>query len=694
MEGVLGIWYFIAFFLVIATTFERVEIEKILKTQVFIGLFHSFLALLAFLNIGGVMPYYASARLSGYTGNPSFFAVYLLFNAFLALYFYFDSLKSLQLERSNSKDNKIRASVLSAAENLFPYKNSVIWFLIFLTQSLLIFVTLTRGAMIGYLGGIILIALGIIFLSKDKNLLPFKKIAIVFLILIIGISVFTFAGKNTNFVKNNQILNRFASISLEDPTAKSRLFSIGTAWKSFLEKPLFGWGQENYEAAYIKNFNPEVLKYLPEDFYFDRAHNKPMEVLATNGIFGFLSYLSIFGVAVYLLNKLRGKQEWFLPSLALIGCLAGYFIQNIFIFDFHESYLMFFLVLAFIASLSEMTEERDSRFYGNDKKRNCHPERSEESLDLSRASYALKMARFLAIIAIICAVIFSTTQWVIKPYLVSKGIMNVGFLMKQGKGEEAYQELKRLINNPTFLKEDIIIGDTKIYNLYSSKIAEEDQRKIVEALALEAEKAAQKRPWQFGLIAAKGELETICSKWDKDWLVKMGETTKMMLDEFPYFPQAHLFAAKFYLLNGETEKGIEAAQKVIEIGPKIASTYYILGVGYVNLGDTDKANENLIKAAELGYPFQDKEQILYIVNLLIPKKDYLTIEKLYLRAIQIDPRDDSLYRSLAATYGRMRNKQKAIEYAKKAVEINPLVKQAAEEFIQLIENEQWEAIAD
>ncbi|MDD5760867.1 MAG: hypothetical protein PHF45_02375, partial [Candidatus Pacebacteria bacterium] len=42
MEGVLGIWYFIAFFLVIATTFERVEIEKILKTQVFIGLFHSF----------------------------------------------------------------------------------------------------------------------------------------------------------------------------------------------------------------------------------------------------------------------------------------------------------------------------------------------------------------------------------------------------------------------------------------------------------------------------------------------------------------------------------------------------------------------------------------------------------------------------------------------------------------------------
>jgi len=85
----------------------------------------------------------------------------------------------------------------------------------------LLFATLTRGSMVGYLISIILIALSIILLSKDKIILPFKKISIVFLIGIIAVSVFTFAGKNTDFVKNNKILSRFSSISLTDPTAKS-----------------------------------------------------------------------------------------------------------------------------------------------------------------------------------------------------------------------------------------------------------------------------------------------------------------------------------------------------------------------------------------------------------------------------------------------------------------------------------------
>jgi len=52
MEGVLGIWYFIAFFLIITTTFKYLEIEKILKIQLGIGVFYSIVALLAYSGIG------------------------------------------------------------------------------------------------------------------------------------------------------------------------------------------------------------------------------------------------------------------------------------------------------------------------------------------------------------------------------------------------------------------------------------------------------------------------------------------------------------------------------------------------------------------------------------------------------------------------------------------------------------------
>lgn len=659
MEGVFGIWHFILFFLIIATTFKDLEIEKILKIQVGISILYSFIALLAYSGAGKITSQFTGGRLAGYTGNPSYFAAYLIFNAFLALYFYF---------RQYNFDKK-----------LFNW-----WLVPFFIQSFLIFMTLTRGSMMGYLASIIFITLAIIFLSKDKIILPFKKIAIVFLIGIVTLSVFTFAGKNTDFVKNNKILSRFSSISLTDPTAMSRLFSAGTAWKSFLQKPFFGWGPENYEAAYVQNFNPEVLKYLPEDFYFDRAHNKPMEVLATTGIFGFISYLSIFGIVFYFLNQLRKKQEWFLPSLALAGGLTGYFIQNVFIFDFHESYLMFFLVLAFISSLSSNISATQK----------TGEQKPSKTLVKNPSDYSLRMGKLLLVVAVICLVIFSSSQWVIKPYLVSKGIFNVGYFTRQEQSEKAYQELKKIINNPAFLRDDIVIGIKKMYSIYSFKINEEDKKKMIDILVIQAKEAAEERPWRFSLVSAKADLETIYAQWDKNGLKDAEKSTEEILSRFPHFPQSHLFASKFFLLNKEVEKAIAEAKKVVEIDPKISASYYILGLAYNELGDFEKRNENLIKAAELNYSFADKNQILTVINLCAKEKKYEVIERLYLQAIGIDPNDASLYSSLAATYGKMQNKEKAIEYAQKAGELNSDYKQAAEEFIKLIGNEEWDKIPD
>ncbi|MDD3434871.1 MAG: tetratricopeptide repeat protein, partial [Candidatus Pacebacteria bacterium] len=89
--------------------------------------------------------------------------------------------------------------------------------------------------------------------------------------------------------------------------------------------------------------------------------------------------------------------------------------------------------------------------------------------------------------------------------------------------------------------------------------------------------------------------------------------------------------------------------------------------------------------------------ILRAVNLLVAEKDYKTIAELYLSAINLEPNNVQLYISLAATYGKLHNKEKAIFYAKKALEINPALpnlKQAVDDFIQIIENEDWEKIAD
>ena len=96
MEGVLGIWHFILFFLIISSVFDFEDFKKILKTEVGISVFYGLVALLIYkgMRVGVVS---ATPRLSGFTGNPSYLGIYFIFNSLLALYFYLESFMSLRV---------------------------------------------------------------------------------------------------------------------------------------------------------------------------------------------------------------------------------------------------------------------------------------------------------------------------------------------------------------------------------------------------------------------------------------------------------------------------------------------------------------------------------------------------------------------------------------------------------------------
>ena len=662
MEGVFGIWHFILFFIILATTFDWREIERILKIQVFISLFYSFIALLAYFGVGSITAQMTSNRLAGYTGNPSYFATYLMFNAFFALYFYFQQYRL---------DKKI-----------FNY-----WFIIFVIQSLLMFVTGTRGVMMGYFLAMVVIFLGIIFWLKEKSYYSLKKASLIICLIGALSMVGIFTLKNTVFVKNNFALERLTSISLKDPTAVSRLMSAKTALRAFLEKPLFGWGPENYQTAYIKYFNPLVIKYLPSDFFFDRAHNKPMEVLATTGVFGFISYLAIFGTAFWLLFKNQKRNhEWLLPSLALVGLVIGYFIQNVFIFDFHESYLMFFLALVFIASLTgchprENGDFRDSRLRGNDKE--------EHKKDFSR-----EMANYFVLITVICLVIYSLSFWVIKPYVVSHRIFIVFRDITQGQGGAALSDSQRVFNSPSFFREDAVIGIGKIFAPNASKLDVASRQKINTLLLTEAKQILEKYPERYLLLLSRAELEVISSEWNKDGLKEAQTTIQKAIALTPAFPQPRIFYTKLLLLDNNYDEALKQVQTILSLNSDIPEAQYYLSVIYQKQGKTEQSLEALMRAVELSVQIKNKNLILTIVQQLAPLKRYDLIERLYLQALNLDPKDANFYVYLAINYGKMHNKDKAIEYAQKAAELNPDLKQASEDFIQLIEKGEWDKIPD
>ncbi len=170
-------------------------------------------------------------------------------------------------------------------------------------------------------------------------------------------------------VKNNAVLGRFATASLTGGDISARFQIWGMAFQGFKERPILGWGQDNFNFVFNKYYNPGM--YAQEQ-WFDRSHDVFLDWLIAGGILGLLSYLLIFAAAVYYVWKKEHHAffERFVPFLRksqnqlsvvekslVTGLLAGYFFQNLFVFDNIVSYVLFFSVLAFVASMSKPITE-------------------------------------------------------------------------------------------------------------------------------------------------------------------------------------------------------------------------------------------------------------------------------------------------------------------------------------------------
>ena len=131
-------------------------------------------------------------------------------------------------------------------------------------------------------------------------------------------------------------------------------------FKGILEKPVLGWGWENFNVPFNKYFNPVITRDIGSRPWYDRAHNVIVETGVATGILGLLIYLSIFAWAIKLLWQSREHKKNILDgNLFLIILLLIYFLQNLFVFDTLNSYLMLFLILAFIQSQTKTSLKWD-----------------------------------------------------------------------------------------------------------------------------------------------------------------------------------------------------------------------------------------------------------------------------------------------------------------------------------------------
>lgn len=280
-------------------------------------------------------------RVSTTLGNPIYVAVYFLFNFFFALILLYKDV----LVKHHEKHNPLKG----ICKEWLTYVYSIIAVMCVYG----IWRTGTRGVLLGLLGGI-MVTLIIIAIFEKKNKF-FRKAAFVKLIIIVAIIGGFFAIKDTQFAKSSTMLSRLSEISWNDVASQgqARQYVWPMAIKGFLEKPVLGWGQDGFNYVFNKYYD---VRMYGQEQWFDRAHDMPLDMLVAGGALGLISYLLIFVAALWIIWKRREKLG-IVDAAILVGLLAGYFFQNLFVFDNVTSYIFFFVVLAYIHSRD--TEETD-----------------------------------------------------------------------------------------------------------------------------------------------------------------------------------------------------------------------------------------------------------------------------------------------------------------------------------------------
>lgn len=272
----------------------------------------------------------SNAANAGFLGNSSSAGTYLLIAFFVSLYLFLSS-------------GNYRTKWFYGIAMAITLINTVfINFSFFRNPSKGLFgiVGDAKGATIAIVFGL-MVALAALLITSQKKIR--KTVGIVFLIaIIVGIT----AGIVQLVQPQSRLHNWFVAQETD-----VRFIYWNIALKGFGAHPLIGTGPETYGYTYQKYFDPIVM--LPKhsaEIWSNKPHNAYLETLSERGIIGSIGYIALL-VSMIVSVVMIYKNDRDRKLLVVISGLVGaYMVNNLIYFDTITSYLLLFMVMAFIIS--------------------------------------------------------------------------------------------------------------------------------------------------------------------------------------------------------------------------------------------------------------------------------------------------------------------------------------------------------
>lgn len=557
MNGLFTLLHFFAWLTMTTGLMTRWEQwRKLLNYEAVLAVFMAIVALLQ-LRFPKLLLFPASTRVGGLLDNPIYMGAYQIFNLF------FLGLLFLKTSSKNARYWYIGAAVVDIAAFIAAQ---------------------SRGALLGLGVGILAFAAYYGFFNKEKKVRVAIISALVVLVASYGL---LFAFRNTEFVRSSP-LARFTNLTASTGT---RLIAWRIAWNGFLERPLTGWGFDNFHLLFNHRYNPDSLRFGQYETWFDRSHNTILDVLSMTGIFGFIGFAAVYLTLFYSSWRAYRKGWIDLPVSAILFALPiAYFVQNLFVFDHPAAFSMSYLLFALVIAATR------GQFVGLPEEADAH-KKHEGKRQFSWPAFAVLEALACLLVWTTSILPFKASALSIK---ASQAFANRQFTASYDLYQQAFSTWTPYLDEQSFLvSRDLITlsvqGNlTKVQNwkdffAHAQKLSEEEIRRhptnthprFIYARLLH--EGASYLPIELGTIE-RAYLDAI-------------ETS-------PKRQQLHTGLARFYLQAKRTDDAIRVYKTVLDFDTELGESHWMYGLALFFDGNKkDEGAKEIVASQDVTYRY-------------------------------------------------------------------------------------------
>ncbi len=483
----------------------------------------------------------------------------------------------------------------------------------------------TRGSMLGLIAGVAFALIVYIVVLKNHPKIRFSLLSLAIL-GVVGISLL-YNFRQTDFVKNLPAIGRTINTSLADVEGSPRWIAWQIGLQSWKEKPIFGWGPNNYFYAFNEHYQSKSLEFGYGETWFDNAHNILVNTLAVQGAFGLFTYLVLYGVIIVVLIIACRAKKIDSHFMTIGGAfVVAHFVSVITVFEDPTSYIYLMFWFGMVNSMSLRAESP----LREDKLRvaNVIPVKT----GIKKVAQNIQDKKIgtgaLASMVIVCFIIIfifniqpsranqktlDAIRTLSQDPVVGIGITKEVLAFTSPHIDDIRSDISRTINSAlsgSWQK----IGKDKSNELLSLVTENLEKNLILHPLDVRNQLTLAQMYQQQAMINNNGT-----------YLIKSENVLTDALSKSPKRQQIIYGLAGVKIQLGKNQEAVKLVEQALTDDSKIPETYWRLAYAYKYANQNDKVKEIIDLAKKNNIHFSDQEQSM--VNQLVPTPTVNNLKK-------------------------------------------------------------------